>query len=38
VTIGGWILMTVAWTAILGLTAWCVARILRAGRGDSESS
>lgn len=37
-TIGGWILMTVAWSAILGLTAWCVLRLLRAERPDSDGA
>jgi len=30
VTLAGWILLTAAWVAILGLTGWCVARVLRA--------
>jgi len=38
VTIGGWILMSVAWSAILGLTAWCILRVLRAERPGSDGS
>jgi hypothetical protein len=27
-TVGGWIMMVVAWGFILGLTAWCIWRVL----------
>lgn len=27
-TAGGWILMIVAWGSILGLTVWCIVRVL----------
>jgi hypothetical protein len=27
-TIGGWVMMVVAWGLIFGLTAWCMARVL----------
>ncbi|MGH7587839.1 MAG: hypothetical protein ACRELU_04530 [Gemmatimonadota bacterium] len=30
-TIGGWIMLVLAWGFILGLTAWCLARVLRGG-------
>jgi hypothetical protein len=33
-TLGGWIMMIVAWGAILGLTAWCIAKVLRTGWKD----
>jgi hypothetical protein len=32
VTIGGWILLIVAWVAILGLTGWCIARVMGADK------
>jgi hypothetical protein len=32
VTIGGWILLVVAWAAILGLTGWCILKVLRADK------
>jgi hypothetical protein len=32
VTIGGWILLIVAWAAILGLTGWCIARVMGADK------
>jgi hypothetical protein len=31
-TIGGWILLCVAWAAILGLTGWCIARVMGADK------
>lgn len=31
-TIAGWILMVVAWGAILGLTGWCIARVMGADK------
>ena len=31
-TIGGWILMIVAWAAILALTGWCIARVMSADK------
>ena len=31
-TMGGWILMVVAWAAILGLTGWCIVRVLTADK------
>jgi hypothetical protein len=31
VTVGGWILMIVAWAAILGLTSWCILKVVRSG-------
>jgi hypothetical protein len=34
VTVGGWILMVAAWAAILGLTGWCILRIVRSERRD----
>jgi hypothetical protein len=33
-TIGGWVLMVVAWAAILGLTFWCILRVVRSGWRD----
>lgn len=30
-TIGGWIMLIVAWGLILGLTTWCMARVLKGG-------
>lgn len=29
-TVGGWILMLVAWGAILGLTSWCIFQVVRS--------
>lgn len=31
-TIGGWIMMIVAWAGIIGLTVWCLWRVLGGGR------
>jgi hypothetical protein len=33
-TAGGWIMMVVAWGAILGLTSWCILKVLRSGWKD----
>ena len=30
-TVAGWIFLTLAWGAVIGLAAWCVARVLRDG-------
>ncbi|CAN5255916.1 MAG: hypothetical protein H0W36_09610 [Gemmatimonadetes bacterium] len=30
-TAGGWVLMIAAWVTILGVTVWCLARVLGAG-------
>ncbi|MGH7565178.1 MAG: hypothetical protein ACREK5_12260 [Gemmatimonadota bacterium] len=36
-TIGGWIMLVVAWALIFGVTVWCLARVLRGGtRYDAE--
>jgi hypothetical protein len=29
-TTGGWILMIAAWGGIIGLTLWCIGRVLRS--------
>jgi hypothetical protein len=34
VTVGGWIMMVAAWAVILGLTGWCILRVIRSGRRD----
>ena len=36
-TIGGWIMMIAAWASILGLTGWCIRRVLRSDQGDDGS-
>ena len=33
-TLGGWIMMIVAWGAILSLTGWCIVKVLRTGWKD----
>ncbi len=33
-TLGGWIMLIVAWAAILGLTGWCIVKVLRSGWRD----
>jgi hypothetical protein len=33
-TLGGWIMMIVAWGAILSLTAWCIVKVVRTGWKD----
>lgn len=30
-TVGGWIMLIVAWGLILGVTIWCMARVLKEG-------
>jgi hypothetical protein len=33
-TIGGWILLIAAWGGIIGLTLWCIIRVLRTPRQE----
>lgn len=35
-TAGGWILMIVAWGSILGLTIWCIVRVLTSEPLDDD--
>jgi hypothetical protein len=33
-TLGGWIMLVAAWGLIIGLTAWCMGRVLRSGEKE----